>query len=191
MESPKNSVPLRLQSARLVLVSATRAHLEAELSGFSGDIGNHPLAALLDADLPTRWPPEFYESADLARYLEVLKAHPSDAGWGMWYLLHRASPSERTRAIGIAGFTGPPDAEGMVTLGYSIVPTARGRGYASEAAGALIVFAFADKSVTAIAAETFPDLVPSVGVLLKCGFEPGPGAKRSGAIRFLRVRPKP
>ena len=44
-------------------------------------------------------------------------------------------------AIGGMGFHGPPDAEGAVTIGYGVVPSARGHGYAKEALRGLITLA--------------------------------------------------
>ncbi|MFD9246558.1 GNAT family N-acetyltransferase, partial [Streptomyces sp. NPDC059556] len=43
--------------------------------------------------------------------------------------------------VGGIGFHGPPDEIGVVTVGYGLVPVARGNGYASEALGALRVLA--------------------------------------------------
>ncbi|AJE84885.1 hypothetical protein SLNWT_4509 [Streptomyces albus] len=44
-------------------------------------------------------------------------------------------------AIGGLGFNRPPDEEGTTTIGYALVPSARGRGYATEALRALLAFA--------------------------------------------------
>ncbi|MGW9450968.1 GNAT family N-acetyltransferase [Streptomyces sp. NPDC055632] len=44
-------------------------------------------------------------------------------------------------AVGGIGFHGPPDEVGVVTVGYGIVPGARGKGYASEALRALLKIA--------------------------------------------------
>ncbi|MFD2007164.1 GNAT family N-acetyltransferase [Streptomyces narbonensis] len=41
-------------------------------------------------------------------------------------------------AVGGIGFHGPPDELGVVTVGYGLVPGARGKGYASEALRALV-----------------------------------------------------
>ncbi|MFE0704830.1 GNAT family N-acetyltransferase [Streptomyces sp. NPDC058872] len=40
--------------------------------------------------------------------------------------------------VGGIGFHGPPDALGVVTVGYGLLPDARGKGYASEALRALL-----------------------------------------------------
>ncbi|MEU5216278.1 GNAT family N-acetyltransferase [Streptomyces sp. NPDC020807] len=40
--------------------------------------------------------------------------------------------------VGGIGFHGPPDADGVATVGYGLVPAVRGKGYASESLRALI-----------------------------------------------------
>jgi ribosomal-protein-alanine N-acetyltransferase len=72
--------------------------------------------------------------------------------------------------IGGAGFVGPPDAAGVVEIAYGIVPEYQGRGYATEAARALVDFAFADERVRKLCAHTFAATNASTRVLAKCGF---------------------
>ncbi|WP_395360284.1 GNAT family N-acetyltransferase [Streptomyces sp. YH02] len=43
--------------------------------------------------------------------------------------------------VGGIGFHGPPDEIGVATVGYGLVPSARGKGYASEALRALLEIA--------------------------------------------------
>ena len=74
-------------------------------------------------------------------------------------------------AIGSAGFTGPPDQEGAVEMAYAIDPPFRGRGYATEAAQALLEFAFTDMSVALVRAHTLPETNASTRILTKCGFK--------------------
>jgi RimJ/RimL family protein N-acetyltransferase len=74
-------------------------------------------------------------------------------------------------AVGAAGFKGPPDAEGVVEIAYGIVPSREGRGYATEAARALLAFASADARVRRICAHTLPMTNASTTVLTRCGFE--------------------
>ena len=71
---------------------------------------------------------------------------------------------------GTAGFKGKPDENGEVEIGYSIIPELHRRGIATEAIKLLIGHAFANLNVRRIKAETLPRLIPSIGVLLKCGF---------------------
>ena len=77
---------------------------------------------------------------------------------------------EHRSIIGTAGFKGPPDAEGMVEIAYGIVPAFEGQGYATEATGALVGFAFASGHVRIVRAHTLPQANASSRVLLKCGF---------------------
>ena len=72
--------------------------------------------------------------------------------------------------IGNAGFTGPPSAQGTVEIAYGIVPSYQGRGYATEAARALIAHAQADPRVRSLCAHTLPETNASTRVLQKCGF---------------------
>ena len=73
--------------------------------------------------------------------------------------------------IGMCGFTGPPDSNGAVELAYGIAPTYQGKGYATEAAAALVEFASADPRVRIIRAHTLPERNASTRVLEKCGFK--------------------
>lgn len=82
-------------------------------------------------------------------------------------IVHRASRS----VIGSAGFKGPPDETGMVEIAYGIVPTFEGRGYATEAAAALVSFAASTGRVRVVRAHTLPANNASTRVLAKCGFQ--------------------
>jgi RimJ/RimL family protein N-acetyltransferase len=73
--------------------------------------------------------------------------------------------------IGTAGFKGPPDPSGVVEIAYGIVPSFENRGYATEAAGALVDFAMTTKGVRLIRAHTLPEENASTHVLRRCGFE--------------------
>ncbi len=73
--------------------------------------------------------------------------------------------------IGICGFAGPPDSNGIAEIAYGIAPAYQGRGYATEAAKALIDFAKSDDRVTTIRAHTLPEKNASTRVLEKCGLK--------------------
>jgi [ribosomal protein S5]-alanine N-acetyltransferase len=81
-------------------------------------------------------------------------------------LMHRASAS----IIGKCGFKGPPDADGVVEIAYSVNPEHEGKGYATEAAGALVSYAFSHRQVRVVRAHTLPESNASTRVLMKCGF---------------------
>jgi RimJ/RimL family protein N-acetyltransferase len=83
-------------------------------------------------------------------------------GWGAWLLFHREE------VVGDAGFKGPPQ-DGEVELGYSIIPGQRRRGYATEAAQALVDWALAQPGVERVVAETEPENEASQRVLERAG----------------------
>ena len=73
--------------------------------------------------------------------------------------------------VGSCGFKGPPDADGIVEIAYGVAPEHQGRGYATEAAEALVAYAFRSGQVRVVRAHTLPDNDASKRVLEKCGFQ--------------------
>ena len=72
--------------------------------------------------------------------------------------------------VGRCGFTGPPDANGIVEIAYGVDEKFRGHGYATEAARGLSAYASADPRVRVICAHTLPAENASTNILRKCGF---------------------
>ncbi|MGH7503418.1 MAG: GNAT family N-acetyltransferase [Longimicrobiales bacterium] len=87
------------------------------------------------------------------------------ANWWGWL----AIDSVRGEAVGSVGFGGPPDSDGRVLMGYSVYPRYERMGYATEAAGLLIAWAFAQPHVTAVRATIPPWNTPSIRVAEKIG----------------------
>jgi RimJ/RimL family protein N-acetyltransferase len=120
------------------------------------------------------WPPanglrEFYVSKDVSpQWLEQLKTATVTDPWTHGFgVLHVASG----QVIGGAGFKGPPAADGTVEIAYGIVPEFQGKGYATEAAMALVDFARKSGRVRTARAHTLAQKNASCRVLTKCGFE--------------------
>jgi ribosomal-protein-alanine N-acetyltransferase len=65
----------------------------------------------------------------------------------------------------------PPDELGVLEMGYSIVPSHRRRGFASEAATALALWAHRQPHVSRLIARCEPDNVASIRTLENAGFE--------------------
>lgn len=112
----------------------------------------------------------FYVSGDVSpRWLEALRGAVGKGAdpWhhGFW-VIEKASGE----IVGGAGFKGAPDADGVVEIAYGIVQSREGRGYATEAARALIHFAASDARVRTIRAHTRPEANASTRVLTKCDF---------------------
>jgi RimJ/RimL family protein N-acetyltransferase len=110
----------------------------------------------------------FYVSDDVSpTWLAALRNSSGPDPWRHgFFVVHRESRS----VIGSAGFKGPPESTGIVEVAYGIVPGFQGRGYATEAAAALVAFAFASGQVRLVRAHTRPEANASTRVLLKCGF---------------------
>ena len=74
------------------------------------------------------------------------------------------------QTVGTIGFFGPPDAGGTAMIGYGLVPSARGAGYATEALLEIVAFSFAQEEVVRLEADPDRDNVASHRVLEKSGF---------------------
>jgi 8-oxo-dGTP pyrophosphatase MutT (NUDIX family) len=96
---------------------------------------------------------------------ELLDRLVNPDGFGVW-LVFRGD-----ELVGDAGFHAPP-ANGEVELGYSTLPEHRGRGYATEAARALVEWALAQPGVERVVAEFEHDNPSSQRVLEKIGMRP-------------------
>ncbi len=73
--------------------------------------------------------------------------------------------------VGQCGFKGPPTPEGVVEIAYAVEPEQQGNGYATEAARALVDYAFLNDDVVLVRAHTLPETNASTRVLAKCGFD--------------------
>jgi [ribosomal protein S5]-alanine N-acetyltransferase len=149
---------LRIKTKRLELIAAT-----PELARAAA--GNHPqLAQLLNAQVPAEFPPEIM--ADVMEYFaQRLEADPGLMGWWAWYpLLEQAG--ERI-LIGCLGFTGYPDQDDRLLMGYAMTPSYQGQGYATEAVQGLINWAFQHPQVNQVVADTFPEHAASIRVMEK------------------------
>lgn len=88
-----------------------------------------------------------------------------DRGFGMWVVLLAGA----TEVSGFAGFRLFGDPPAKKELMYGIAPHLWGRGYASEAVGALLRFGFDELGEDRIYARTDPPNVASIRVMEKAG----------------------
>ena len=110
----------------------------------------------------------FFVSGDVSpKWLAALKSASGPDPWRHGFFV---VDREQRCVIGSAGFKGAPDAGGMAEIAYGIVPSCEGRGYATEAAKALVEFAFGTDAVQVVRAHTLPVANASTRVLRKCGF---------------------
>ncbi len=72
--------------------------------------------------------------------------------------------------VGTIDFFGAPDAAGTAMIGYGLVPSARGVGYATGALLEIVAFSFAQEDIVRLEADPDRDNVASHRVLEKSGF---------------------
>jgi RimJ/RimL family protein N-acetyltransferase len=95
-----------------------------------------------------------------------IRAEPRAARWttrAIW-------DPERHVAVGKAGFHGPPDAAGMVEVGYSVDPRFRRQGYAKAALSAMLEQAATEESVRTVRASIRPDNEASLALVAQFSF---------------------
>jgi aminoglycoside 6'-N-acetyltransferase len=111
-------------------------------------------------------------------------------GWVQFSVLER----EGGRLVGDVGISPADDEPGVVKLGYTISPAAQGRGYATEAVGALVGYAFEILGADVVRAYASAENLPSIRVAEKIGmrlverFEHREGGETWSVVRYERRR---
>ncbi len=172
--------PPSLLTERLELIAATATHLDAEL----GDRAK--LSAMLDAWFdPKEWPPPLVDDGAFGWCRDFLAVRPGAVGWTLWYVV---ATNPTRQVVGLMGFKGTPNGDGLVEIGYSLIPSHQGRGLGTEALKALLDWAFAHDEIQGVLAQTFPELDASLALLHKLGFHEVGEGDEPRTIRFLRER---
>jgi [ribosomal protein S5]-alanine N-acetyltransferase len=150
----------------------TPAFLEAALRGD---------ASAADEILGLAVPPVWYEKRGLMeRRLDQLRQDPDLQPWLVRAVVLRASedPASLPAMIGHIGFHTGPDPEYLralaphaVELGYSIFAPYRRRGYAREAAQALMDWAHRKHGISRFVVSISPQNAPSLALARGFGFE--------------------
>jgi RimJ/RimL family protein N-acetyltransferase len=113
------------------------------------------------------WAADFPTEGDIlsvTAYLRRTADHGEQRPFG-FYRITRASDGQ---AIGGIGFKGKPE-HGSVEIGYGLAPSARGHGYAAEAAAALLTVA-SRHGLDRVVADTDRANVASQRTLERAGF---------------------
>jgi RimJ/RimL family protein N-acetyltransferase len=126
------------------------------------------------------------DSADLVQWrLQQIAADPTEEPW----LLRAVVRRNEGVAVGYANFHAPPDERGMVEIGYTIVPSRRRQGYASEAATGMWAWA-AQQGARVLRASIRPDNAPSLALIHKAGFvEVGSQMDEIDGLELIFERP--
>lgn len=138
---------MQIQTKSLKLIPHTPEDVRAHIEGMDAD---------QRAELSADW---------LARVARATAADPWTLGFA---LVHRATGV----VIGTCGFKSPPNIDGIVEIAYGVNADHQNKGYATEAAEALVAFAFGNSHVRVVCAHTVAEANASARVLAKCGFTP-------------------
>jgi RimJ/RimL family protein N-acetyltransferase len=168
------SVHGRLDTTRLTLLPVTPELLVA--------LREHErVAELTGAAVPDGWPDDEL-AALLAQYEDWVAADESVVGYGPWLVVVR----DRAAVAGSAGFVGKPNEHGEIELGYGIHPAFRNRGYASEAARALVDWGLTQPGVERVLATCDAENHASIRVLEKTGLRRS--GRRGGQLLWASTR---
>jgi RimJ/RimL family protein N-acetyltransferase len=113
------------------------------------------------------------------------RAPGAPGGWTQLSVEER----ETGRLVGDVGLSPEEDEPGVIKIGYTMSPSFQGRGYATEAVGALVAYAFGTLGADIVRAYASAENLPSIRVAEKVGmqlverFE-----RRSGGRVFSVVR---
>ncbi len=168
-----------LETGRLRMVAITVAMLDAERRN------DGSFAGLIGAKITGEWPPEHWEPHVLDFIQKQTENDARTAGWNRYVLL-KGRIWEKPVLIGaVGGFVKP---RGDVEIGYSTLPEYQRRGYATEAARALVEMLFADETVTSVSAQTFSTLPESIKVMERCGMGFVGDGDDPGTVRYRKSK---
>ncbi|MGP4108485.1 GNAT family N-acetyltransferase [Virgibacillus sp. L01] len=148
-----------INTDRLTLVTFTVEMMRATL------IGQHQLEEITDYKAADEYPMEDYKQL-LAYKIDRFTRCPEENEWE-GIIIHKKDNT----IMGDMGFKGGPNEEGEMDLGYSIVPSYQGKGYATEMTIAMVNWGLQQQKVNKITASCSESNIPSIRVLEKTGFE--------------------
>ena len=167
-----------IESARLRLVPLTLSYVT------SAPDERATLARETGAEVPASWPPELWDQDAQDWTRRMLEQDPATDWIPRCIVLRQPQPIV-CGVIGIAA----PDADGRVLIGYGVLPEFRRRGYAAEALGGIVAWAFGDSRVRIVFGDTYPHLIPSIRTMERNGFQYVGGGTEEGTIRYEVRRP--
>ena len=175
---------MTLRTENLTLIASTLAHIRIELET------PELLAELLGATVSSAWPSGEYDRDAMEFFKTCFEEGGKDAeGWYGWYAIRDADETSPATLVGAGGYFGPPDADGTVEIGYSVLPAWQRHGYATQMTDALVRNVFSMLHVERVIAHTTEENPASIAVLARCGFSATGEGRELGLIRFERIRP--
>ena len=148
--------PPNIYTERLVLVGLLPEDIEALIAG---DLGRFAVLTGF------RFPPDNPNIGDLSWHLRAIQADDRHLPWRIRVIVERESMT----VVGSINLKGPPTATGDVEIGWGVIESVRGRGYATEASSAVIQWAVQQPGVSSISATIPDDNHPSQRLAKKLG----------------------
>jgi [ribosomal protein S5]-alanine N-acetyltransferase len=147
------------------LISSSAEHIRIELES------PWLLAEKLHAVVSGNWPSGEYDRDAMEFFLSCFeKGGEAVQGWYGWYAIKTDNTDGQRFLVGAAGYFGPPDNDGIVEVGYSVLPEWQRRGYATEMVHLLVSHAFTFATTRKIIAHTAVENEASIRVLISNGF---------------------
>jgi ribosomal-protein-alanine N-acetyltransferase len=155
-----------IESARLEMPLLSLRQLDAIASGETSSLANE-LGAELNADFSAEWLEQVVWLAGFRA--RQLRERPKDEPWLLRPIIRDEEGAAR-EAIGYLNFHAAPDQHGIVEIGYTLLPAARGHGYAIEAVRAAFDWATRVHGVRRFRASVAPGNERSLNLIGKLGF---------------------
>ena len=103
--------------------------------------------------------------SDVAAYLARIVDKEERDGFGVWPVIEKSSHE----LIGASGISRVAELNGDVEIDWILKPGARGKGYAKEAARAVLGFAFGPAQLARVCALIDPGNTPSIAIANRLG----------------------
>ena len=150
---------MKIETERLYLVACDQTILQKAIDGDSH------LAEYLKVFVPENWT-VFGERA-LQHSLTKLVENDTENGWWSYLVLEK----NENKLIGLCGYKGQPTQDGIVEIGYEIMPEYQNKRLATEVANALVANAFSLDKIVAVQAHTLGAANASTKILEHCDFK--------------------
>ncbi|MFD3447521.1 GNAT family N-acetyltransferase [Microbacteriaceae bacterium 4G12] len=148
-----------IETKHLYMIPFTLELVEATI------LGKSVLEQHIPYKVSTEWPlPDYAEV--LPFKIERLQKQPDRSKWSR-LIIHK----QDGLIIGDIGFKGGPNEAGTVDIGYSIVPSYRKKGYATESVESMIAWALSQAEVKRVTADCLEHNLASIRVLQKAGMK--------------------
>ncbi|MBM7602964.1 RimJ/RimL family protein N-acetyltransferase [Metabacillus crassostreae] len=149
----------QIETERLLMITFTAEMMKALLKS------KEDLEAIIPYSVAAEYPLDVYKQFFTYK-IERFTMYPPENEWE-GCIIHKAT----NVIMGDMGFKGGPNEAGEIDLGYSIVPSYQGKGFATEMGKAMVKWGISQRNVKCVKATCDTDNIPSKRVLEKIGFQ--------------------